>query len=288
MVQQYLKLLSDGRLHQTFVSDLVWEIVEVLRYPLTWDEAAFPSWDDYDSIYGQRITRKSLWSCCLVCREWNELFTPALYETIVIDNEKMGTYLFQTLLRYRPTHKDLIHAIEVECHNSPHGWTPILVQLPNLRDLTMHQFDLSRSHPRLSRLFRVLPDGCETWIYGEEVFFHQQLLPQTFQFIRHSQPDHFDLVVRLSQNDPSRHSMPSQLSPLYRPNIYLTATARVGKCQVDIVFPRIRKDQDIASVNFCLGFFAQHLEELSFTYRGSIHRTLGKVQVQSFYFATMF
>ena len=278
MSYQYLRVLPDGTWQQTFVSDLVWEIVKAIRYPIEWDSDTFPLWEDYDAVYGQRITRTSLWSCCLVCREWHELFTPALYEMIVIDKEKMGTHLFRTLLHHKPSYKRLIRAIEVECHNSPHGWTPILAQLPNLHNLTMHQFNLAHSHPELAPFLRFLPNGCDTRLYGEEVLFHPQLLPRTLRFIRSSQPNCLDLVIRFSPSSAPKLEDPFPPNCRYLPDIYLTATATIGKCQTVIIFPWIRKDEDITSVNLCLGYLGQHLERLALIYRGPMRRTIGELQ----------
>ncbi|KAK7689439.1 hypothetical protein QCA50_007231 [Cerrena zonata] len=122
MVQQYLRLLSDGHWQQTFVSDLISEIVTALRYPVEWDPTGATSWDEYDALYGRRITRTTLASCCLVCYEWNQLFTPALYESIAVDHDKLASLLLRTLWYDQPARKELIHTIEVQCDQSSNDY----------------------------------------------------------------------------------------------------------------------------------------------------------------------
>ena len=114
-----------------------------------------------------RARQKMLYSFCLVSHQWNRTFTPLLYVDVTLDDHNAGMELPTLLLRRtlwhtHPARKDLIERMQVfSSRKSPSTlWMVVLSNLPNLRELMIHQFDHSQFHPKLAQHIRSLSKRC--------------------------------------------------------------------------------------------------------------------------------
>ena len=115
------------------------------------------------------VIQSTLAACCLVCREWNRIFTPILYGDILLGPGKepllTRSLLYRTLRHTQPAHKTLIKTITVT--SAKNGSTANLLSIcfivPNLRKLILDfkTFDLSELHPNLAQQLWSLSKCCK-------------------------------------------------------------------------------------------------------------------------------
>lgn len=242
--QAYLKGVS----HRRFLPELVPELVQHIQL-VSVQSTGGPeilSFNARDAWYlNQRmIVLKWLYSCCLVCRYWKELFTPALYREIVIDEVWMHL-LRRTLWHNRPDHIRLIHALIIRIHSPyPAGLMPFLYPLPNLAIFVIDGFDFSRCPPLFPRISKLLPQICKVDICGHDI--HPSLLPNLIRFIQRAKFTQFSCNVK------------TRFSLLKGHPRSIIASLRIGKCNTRIHI----RGGEISLSNTCLKDMSHYLEEL--------------------------
>ena len=159
-------------------------------------------WDLVDEVQGweeelERVIRRTLTASCLVCWEWNKLFTPLLYRNITLSR---GTSPFNVsilrriLWHVRPNYKAFISTIKVEGAKdvSTAGfWLAVSLNLPNLCNLTLDGLDPAILHPRFAQHIRLLYKRCTVVLrrnvnYGGNTKWES--LQGWLRFLRSSQP----------------------------------------------------------------------------------------------------
>ena len=143
-----------------------------------------------------RARQKMLYSFCLVSHQWNRTFTPLLYVDVTLDDHNAGMELPTLLLRRtlwhtQPARKDLIERMQVfSSKKSPSTlWMVVLSNLPNLRELMIHQFDHSQFHPKLAQHIRSLSKRCTILLNPASILrIEPQSIPGWVRFLRSSQP----------------------------------------------------------------------------------------------------
>ena len=139
------------------------------------------------------MVRRTLAAWCLVCHEWNKIFTPFLYRNIFLGGSipiHTVSLLRRTLWHSQRPYQDLIQTMDVRAEDG--STTSILLaalKCPNLRLLILSELNISRLHPKLSQHIRLLSKSCTIrmyaqWLEGDR----QKLLLQLVGFLRHAQP----------------------------------------------------------------------------------------------------
>ena len=95
------------------------------------------------------VIQSTLAACCLVSHEWNRIFTPMLYENIILGGKKslLTRSLLQRTFRHtQPTYKALVRTMTIELaeDGSTANSLSICFSLPNLHKLII---DLKRADP---------------------------------------------------------------------------------------------------------------------------------------------
>ena len=113
------------------------------------------------------IIQSTLATCCLVSREWNRVFTPILYQDILLGGKKSlvtRSLLYRTFRQGRPGHKALVKTVMIAPaeDGSTANLLSICFSLPNLQKLTLkfHRFDLSTLNPNFVQQLRFLSTRC--------------------------------------------------------------------------------------------------------------------------------
>ena len=153
------------------------------------------------------LIQKTLASWSLVCHEWNRVFTPLLYQSIVVG--KTGPSLTEERLReVEPTHKALIRTIRVEAAEdvSPANVLFGLISgLPNLHELTLDGLLLSKCHRRFPQLIHSLSRKCMVKLrYTQEHGggrVRWEILPNWITSIQQSRVAHCELEMDHCSSD---------------------------------------------------------------------------------------
>ena len=142
------------------------------------------------------IIQSTLAACCLVSREWNRIFTPALYEDIFLTGKKplpTRSLLHRTLHQTKPAHKALVKTMTIAPaeDGSTANLLSICFSLPNLRKLILDfkKFDLSTLNPNFVQQLRSLSTRCTIQMgeNGHDVDFGSWgSLPSYIDFTRRS------------------------------------------------------------------------------------------------------
>ncbi|KAK7681426.1 hypothetical protein QCA50_015518 [Cerrena zonata] len=154
-IPSYYRLLSNGNWHQVFLPELVPELVFALAHCGGRNSSELKN--------DKENTRYTFYSCCLVCHDWNRLFTPLLYERIFLYNDEKALLLCHTLWKLQPAHRNLVEDIcilfdKISSHSS---WTIVLTKLPNLKHVHIIHLDIVYIHPRFSLITKLLLKHCQ-------------------------------------------------------------------------------------------------------------------------------
>lgn len=241
---------TDGDLRK-FLPELVPEIVlHIQHVPLLNEPGLVPLNDDRNGQYLYRRPKVLGWlfSCCLVCHYWKELFTPALYREIVIDQDRMPI-LLRTLWHTRPQYRNSIHTLIIKGKEYS-DTTPFLHPFPNLTYFALDDFELSRCSPIFPRILKLLPHTCKIDICGRAIDANS--IPALIHFIRQAQPDQFSCTVY----KPSAFSNSPKSS---------TAILQIGRCCTRIYL--VCMGTAVVFLNACLKFVSHYLVELELDVR---------------------
>ncbi|KAK7688470.1 hypothetical protein QCA50_008008 [Cerrena zonata] len=228
-------LAGSGERRRRFLPEIVVELVQYIRNPN-------PVKDPNVSLYEYTAMLRIRLSCCLVCRYWNKLFIPVLYEEILLDpyKPKLVSRLLHSLWHIKPEYKNLIRRLIVYSDKSTKGWTPILLQLPNLLSLSIGDFDLSYCHLRFPQFLNRLPPQCKTCIFGKTVRIHPSSIRRLVQFLQHTQPIKFSCVM----SDDSKGRSLGEFSA--------SLTLQIGRCVATMTLVTTTWNTSIDLVNSCL------------------------------------
>lgn len=154
-----------------------------------------------------RSRQNTLYSFCLVSHRWNKIFTPILYEYITLDDlnaiSTVPTLLLRrTLWHDDPSKKTLVKRVRIYCSkkNTSAVCMVVMSNLPNLRELVVHQFDQTVFHPNLAQHLRLLSKTCTVWINAASVTkISPESIPLWLRFLRTSQPTSCVLMVEFKE-----------------------------------------------------------------------------------------
>ena len=142
--------------------------------------------------------QSTLAACCLVSHEWNRIFTPVLYENILLGEKKSlltKALLHRTIQHAKPTHKALVRTMTIElaedgstanslstCFSFP-NLHRLIIDLPTVNPATLHS-NFAQSLRSLSRCCAIQMRG---YLGSEkEISTQWQSLPIWINFIRRS------------------------------------------------------------------------------------------------------
>ena len=180
----YHKITRKGRLRQMFVSDLLPNLLAVLAH---------------EGWYA-KSRRSTLASCCLVCHEWNNIFTSSLYRNIVLNRDEpilTLSLLSRTLWHGRPAYRTLVENITIWPSTTAIAIACLVISsdLPNLRSLTMFDFELSQLPPRLAQHMRLLSKHCAVSLDNRSCLPQPQSVTRWFRSLQSTQPDFCQLTL---------------------------------------------------------------------------------------------
>ena len=144
------------------------------------------------------IIQSTLAACCLVSHEWNRIFTPMLYENIILGGKKSlltRSLLHRTFQHTKPTHKALVKTITIELakDGSPANSLSICFSLPNLHKLIIYlsrvEVDPATLHSNFAQNLQSLSRRCAIQMRGDykgEIDTRWQSLPIWISFFRRS------------------------------------------------------------------------------------------------------
>ena len=155
----------------TFFPELVPKLLPYLRFSYQYHS---PGILEPHVVHRRRVIIQTLYSCCLVCYYWNQVFTPALYQTLIIDRA-IESNLLHTLWHVRPEYQKFVKVITIQSDLSPSGWTTLLTQFPNIEQLNINKFDLLQCPPKFSQCLRLLPRSCKIRIHGTTADTHRAI-----------------------------------------------------------------------------------------------------------------
>ena len=143
------------------------------------------------------VTRTTLLTCCLVCHEWNRIFTPILYRSITLGRNTSPTALLLlrlTLRHMQPSHLALIRRITVETNKDEANanlWLAVSLRPPNLRTLTLDRLDPDRLHPRFAHQLRSLSQSCTIELrrgFDHGGSIEWESIPKWIKFLKRARP----------------------------------------------------------------------------------------------------
>ena len=144
------------------------------------------------------VRQPTLAACCLVSHEWNRIFTPMLYENIILGGKKSlltRSLLYRTFQRTKPTHKALVRTMTIELADdgSTANSLSICFGFPNLHKLIINiptKVDPSTLHSNFAQTLQSLSRCCAIKMRGDlidkEIGTQWQSLPTCINFIRRS------------------------------------------------------------------------------------------------------
>ena len=155
-----------------------------------------------DSWLGRRkeekgsVIQSTFSACCLVSREWNKIFTPILYENIVLRGKKSlltRSLLHRTFQHTKPTHKALVRTMTIELAEDGSTATSLSIcfSLPNLHKLIidLKRVDPTTLHSNFAQNLQSLSRCCAVQMRGDsdnDINTRWQSLPIWINFIRRS------------------------------------------------------------------------------------------------------
>ena len=142
------------------------------------------------------VIRSTLVACCLVSHEWNRIFTPMLYENIILGGKKSlltRSLLHRTFQHTKPTHKALVRTMTIELaeDGSTANLLSICFSFPNLHKLIIDlpEVDPTTLHSNFAQNLRSLSRCCAVQMRGDsnnEIMTQWQSLPIWINFFRRS------------------------------------------------------------------------------------------------------
>ena len=142
------------------------------------------------------VRQSTLAACCLVSHEWNKIFTPMLYENIILGGKKSlltRSLLHRTFQHTRPTHKALVRTMTIELADdgSTANSFSICFSFPNLHKLIIDipKVDPSTLHSNFAQNLQSLSRRCAVQMRGDsddDIVTQWQSLPIWINFIRGS------------------------------------------------------------------------------------------------------
>ena len=144
------------------------------------------------------VIQSTLVACCLVSREWNKIFTPILYENIILGRKKSlltRSLLHRTFQYTNPTYKALVRTMTIELaeDGSTANLLSICFSFPNLHKLIIDlpEVDLATLHSNFAQNLQSLSRCCSIQMRGDfspkkEIPTQWQSLPTWINFIRRS------------------------------------------------------------------------------------------------------
>ena len=143
------------------------------------------------------VIQSTLAACCLVSHEWNRIFTPMLYENIILGGKKSlltRSLLHRTFKHTKPTHKALVRTMTIELaeDGSTANSLSICFSLVNLHKLIIQvpKVDPTTLHSNFAQSLRSLSRCCAIQmrgdLVGKEIATQWQSLPIWINFIRRS------------------------------------------------------------------------------------------------------
>ena len=155
------------------------------------------------------MIKSTLAACCLVSHEWNRIFTPMLYENIILGGKKSlltRSLLHRTFQHTKPTHKALVKTMTIELaeDGSTANSLSICFSFPNLHKLIIdfHKVDPATLHSNFAQNLQSLSRCCSIQMRGDsidvagekKITTEWQSLPIWINFIRRSRsiPCSFD------------------------------------------------------------------------------------------------
>ena len=186
LIKNYRTVLIDS--HPKFLPELIPNIIAGLRGKLDKDG----DWVDE----GHTVIQSTLATCCLVSREWYEIFCPTLYEDIFLGAKNLHltqSLLHRTFRHTQPAHKSLVKRMTIATaeDGSTSNLLSICFSMPNLRKLILDLkgFDPSALHPNFVHQLRSLSKCCIIQMvedYHGYVKIDWGSLPRYINFIRRS------------------------------------------------------------------------------------------------------
>ena len=144
----------------------------------------------------ESVIRSTLVACCLVSREWNRIFTPVLYENILLGRKKSlltRSLLHRTFRHIKPTHKALVRTMTIELaeDGSTANSLSICFSLPNLHKLIIDipELDPPSLHSNFAQNLQSLSRCCAVQMRGDiqnKIVTRWQSLSIWINFIRRS------------------------------------------------------------------------------------------------------
>ena len=187
------------------------------------------SWRDYYEWEKEKesIIRSTFLACCLVSHEWNRIFTPILYENIILGRKKSlltRSLLHRTFQHTNPTHKALVRTMTIELaeDGSTANSLSICFSFPNLHKLIIDLSDVDPAtlHSNFAQNLQSLSRCCAIQMRGDlgsdnDIRTQWQSLPIWINFIRRSRSIPCDFYIGYSgggywisfmfQNHPIHH-----------------------------------------------------------------------------------
>ena len=139
--------------------------------------------------------QNTLAACGLVCQEWNRVFTPVLYENILLGRKKSlltRSLLHRTFQYTKPTHKALVRTMTIELaeDGSTANSLSICFSFPNLHKLIIDLSDVDPAtlHSNFAQNLQSLSRCCAVQMRDSdtEITTQWQSLPIWINFIRRS------------------------------------------------------------------------------------------------------
>ena len=153
------------------------------------------------------VAQRTMVACCLVCHEWNRIFTPILYTDIHLGGKKslLTRSLLHRTFRYtQPSRTSLVKTMSIEPaeDGSTADSLSICFSLPNLQKLTLEfwNIDLALLHPNFAQSLRSLSRCCTIEMgrsYSAKITTQWQSLTRWVSFIRCSRLASCDLFTGL-------------------------------------------------------------------------------------------
>ena len=144
------------------------------------------------------VIKSTLAACCLVSHEWNRIFTPMLYENIILGGKKslLTRSLLQRTFRHtQPTYKALVRTMTIELaeDGSTANSLSICFSFSNLHKLIIdfREVDPATLHSNFAQNLQSLSRCCAVQMRGDfsidgEIVTQWQSLPIWINFIRRS------------------------------------------------------------------------------------------------------
>ena len=148
--------------------------------------------DEPETLY-----RATVANCCLVSREFNRIFTPVLYNHILLDGQETpltSSLLLRTFQDKKRSHMVYRMTIGLKADGSNASLLSLCFGMPNLCQLAL-RIDipcLSTLHPNVAQYLRTLSRNCVIRVLGcceNSIRTNWELLPSWLSFIQCSKLD---------------------------------------------------------------------------------------------------